>query len=120
VDDDPPARFLTRAILEVAGYDVEEVSDGAEALEYLERGELPDLMVLDLTMPRMNGEETLLRIRSSERSEDLPVVVLTGSRDLESEIRLVEAGADDYVRKPLNPRLFTGRVRAALRRGRAS
>jgi len=120
VDDDPPARFLTRAILEVAGYEVEEVADGAEALEYLERRELPDLMVLDLTMPRMNGEETLLRIRSSERSEDLPVVVLTGSTDLESEIRLVEAGADDYVRKPLNPRLFTGRVRAALRRGRAS
>jgi DNA-binding response OmpR family regulator len=120
VDDDVTARTLSKALLEMEGCRVVEAEDGVEALDVVERSDaLPDLVILDLTMPRMDGEETLRRLRALIPAADLPVIVLTGSRDTETEVRLVEAGADDYVRKPVEPRLFLSRVRAALRRVRA-
>lgn len=75
-----------------------------------------DLMVLDLDMPKLGGREVLRRVRSSVATAGLPVVILTGSEDHEAEAQLMEEGADDYIRKPIDPPRFIARIKAALRR----
>ena len=115
VDDDPVNRKVARGLLEKAGFQVSEASDGVAALEQLENGTY-DLVVLDLMMPRLDGYGVLTRLRSSARTVGLPVVVLTGSGDADAEVRLMEAGADDYVRKPIDPQRLVARIKAALRR----
>jgi type II secretory ATPase GspE/PulE/Tfp pilus assembly ATPase PilB-like protein/CheY-like chemotaxis protein len=115
-DDDAVGRTLARGVLERAGCRVLEAPDGAEAMQRLAGGDHVDLVVLDLEMPRLDGSEVLRRLRSDVRTAGLPVVVLTGSESEGTEARLLEGGADDYVRKPLDPARFTARVRAALRR----
>ena len=81
-------------------------------------GESHALVVLDLEMPTVDGREVLRRLRSSGSTIALPVIVLTGSPDPNDEYRLMEGGADDYLRKPLEPQRFIARVRATLRRAR--
>ena len=78
-----------------------------------------DLMVLDLDMPTLGGEDVLRTVRSSPKTVGLPVVILTGSSDPEREISLMELGADDYIRKPLEPRRFMLRIKATLRRAQS-
>ena len=73
-------------------------------------------MVLDLDMPTLGGREVLRSVRQSMVTVGLPVVVLTGTPDPDSEIELIEMGADDYLRKPLDPGRLQARIRAALRR----
>lgn len=115
VDDDPEMRILLRRVLEEGPFEVIEAEDGEAALEKLGEGGI-DLVTLDLNLPGMKGSEVLERIRRSPRSRDLPVVVATGYGDPEVEIRLFEAGADDFVVKPVDPRRFLLRVEAVLRR----
>ena len=83
------------------------------------RGEHFSLMVLDLDMPMLGGREVLAAVRRSLATAGLPVIVLTGSSDPDSEIEMMQQGADDYVRKPFEPRRFIARVGAALRRAGA-
>jgi type II secretory ATPase GspE/PulE/Tfp pilus assembly ATPase PilB-like protein/ActR/RegA family two-component response regulator len=116
VDDDGANRMIARGLLEKQGYRVTEASDGSEALVLLARGEHFSLMVLDLDMPMLGGREVLTAVRRSVTTAGLPVVVLTGTRDPESEIELMENGADDYIRKPIDPPRFLTRVKATLRR----
>lgn len=116
VDDDPADRLLVRTVLEGQGMQVEEAVDGAAALARIEQDPHVAAMVLDLKMPGMSGLDVLRRIRGSFRTYALPVVVLTSSGQLEDEISLLEAGADDFVRKPVDPRRLTARLRAATRR----
>jgi type II secretory ATPase GspE/PulE/Tfp pilus assembly ATPase PilB-like protein/ActR/RegA family two-component response regulator len=116
VDDDAVNRTLARALLEKEHYSVTEATDGSEALVHLARGVDLDLMVLDLDMPTLGGREVLKAVRGSVRTAGLPVVVLTGSSSPELEIELMEQGADDYIRKPLDPLRFIARVKATLRR----
>jgi type IV pilus assembly protein PilB len=119
VDDDPTSRVFARTLLELEGARVVEAEDGQVALGLLEgSGENPHLVILDLSMPRMDGEEFLRTLRARVAADETAVVVMTGTDDTETEIRLVEAGADDYIRKPVEPRLFMSRVNAALRRVR--
>ncbi|MEK7380161.1 MAG: response regulator, partial [Gemmatimonadota bacterium] len=73
-------------------------------------------MVLDLDMPKMGGREVLQHVRGTMSTAGLPVVVLTGTNDKDAEIELMDAGADDYIRKPLDPPRFVTRLKAALRR----
>ena len=73
-------------------------------------------MILDVDMPRVGGEEVLQRVRSSVRTAGLPIIVLTGSDTPEMEVQLMELGADDYLRKPLEPSRFVARIKAVLRR----
>jgi DNA-binding response OmpR family regulator len=115
-DDDAITRAVARSVLLGNGYRVSEAVDGQDAIDQLER--LPDvsLVVLDLAMPRMSGMDVLRRLRASIATATLPVIVLTGATDSQSEVDLMDAGADDYVRKPLAPERFVSRVRAALRR----
>jgi CheY-like chemotaxis protein len=116
VDDDPTIRTLARLLLEKNGFRVVEVGDGAAAMEHLAAGGECGLVVLDLDMPALGGLEVLRRVRSSASTAGVPVVVLTGSEGDEVEIDAMNAGADDYIRKPLEPGRFVARVKAALRR----
>ena len=119
VDDDGTVRTIVRAMLEKLGYRVSEASDGSEALARLAKGEFFTLMILDLDMPMLGGREVLRAVRRSLATAGLPVVVLTGTPDPDSEIELMEQGADDYIRKPIDPRRLLTRVKAVVRRAGA-
>lgn len=116
VDDDTGARLLARSVLERDGYDVLEAGDGVDALESVQEHPDVGLAVVDLKMPRMDGREFVRALRAEPWGRGLPVVVVTGAEDPGLEADLIEDGADDYIRKPLEPRLFLARVRATLRR----
>ena len=98
--------------LDLEGYDVIEASDGLEALARA-RDEMPDLVLLDVMMPDMDGFETLERLRSVS---SVPVIMLTAKGDENDRIRGLDLGADDYVTKPFSPRELLSRIRAVLRR----
>jgi len=112
VDDEPRMIRFIRMNLELEGYRVSEALNGLEALEKV-RDELPDLVVLDVMMPHMDGFETLERIREIST---VPVIMLTVKAEEEDKIRGLELGADDYVVKPFSPRELSSRIRAVLRR----
>jgi two-component system KDP operon response regulator KdpE len=112
VDDEPKMIRFVRMNLELEGYQVAEGSNGMEALEKV-RDELPDLVLLDVMMPEMDGFETLARLREIST---VPVIMLTVKGDEEDRIRGLELGADDYVTKPFSPRELASRIRAVLRR----
>jgi CheY-like chemotaxis protein len=118
-DDDPVQRLLVAATLEKSGFRVEQVNDGAAALERILAGEECALLVTDLQMPKMDGDTVIRKLRADSRTATLPVIVLTGSSEASRESELIELGADDYIRKPVEPPLLTARVRAALRRAGA-
>jgi len=112
VDDESRMVRFVRMNLELEGYQVAEASNGMEALEKV-RDEIPDLVVLDVMMPEMDGFETLERLREIST---VPVIMLTVKGDEEDRIRGLELGADDYVTKPFSPRELASRIRAVLRR----
>jgi two-component system alkaline phosphatase synthesis response regulator PhoP len=114
VDDEAEIVRLVRAYLEQAGYRVVTASDGQEAL-FVARHEKPDLVVLDLLMPRMDGLEFTRRVR---REREVPIIMLTARAEETDRIVGLELGADDYVTKPFSPRELVARVRAVLRRVR--
>jgi type II secretory ATPase GspE/PulE/Tfp pilus assembly ATPase PilB-like protein len=116
VDDDADNRLLARVVLESEGFSVSEAEDGEVALERLHGGERPDLVILDLDMPRIDGRRVLAHLRSSPATASLPVIVLTGSTGRAVEIQVMDEGADDYIRKPLDPPHFAARVKGVLRR----
>ncbi|HEV2591015.1 MAG TPA: response regulator transcription factor [Gaiellaceae bacterium] len=112
VDDDPDIRLLVRSLLERAGYDVQEAEDGKAALRAFYENP-PALVLLDVTMPEMDGFQTLERLRDLS---DVPVMMLTArSQELE-KVRGLAAGADDYVAKPFGRQELLARVQALLRR----
>ena len=115
-DDEPETRLLARAILENAGYAVAEAEDGARVLELVHASADFALLILDLNMPRVDGREALARLKGQVATAGLPVVVLTASPDPSDEQRVMEEGADDYIRKPIDPVQFVERVSAVLRR----
>jgi DNA-binding response OmpR family regulator len=116
VDDEPEIVRLVRAYLEGAGFRVVTASDGQEAL-YVARDEKPDLVVLDVLMPRMDGLEFTRRMR---RERNIPIIMLTARAEETDRIVGLELGADDYVTKPFSPRELVARVRAVLRRAQAA
>lgn len=118
VDDEPGQRALFRSILEGAGYRVTVASDGREALGMLHEDVPFDLVTLDYWMDQMNGLRVLQQIRSQASTKGLPVIMVTGADDRRIEMSLFEAGADDYVAKPIDGPLFLLRIRAVLRRRR--
>ena len=116
VDDDPDTRLLLRTMLQQEDFRVSEAADGPEALEMLNGPEHFDLITLDLNMPEMPGLQVLKKIRGRVGTSSLPVVVATASDDPAMEMELFEAGADDYVVKPVDPPRFVLRIKAVLRR----
>ncbi|MEP6494143.1 MAG: ATPase, T2SS/T4P/T4SS family [bacterium] len=116
VDDDAVMRLLASTLLKGAGYRVETADDGAEALRRLVRGDEFNIVVTDLHMPVLDGAALLRAIRARSETAALPVIVFTGSDASAEEVEVMDAGADDYIRKPIEPVRFVSRVRAALRR----
>src|SRR6202171_4029953 len=112
VDDDPQIRRVMRATLTAQGYTIVEARDGQEALEKL-RSERPDLVLLDMNMPVMDGLEACREIR---RDSEVPVIMLTVRSAEKDKVRALDAGADDYVVKPFGIQELLARVRALLRR----
>ncbi|ALG06454.1 response regulator transcription factor [Kibdelosporangium phytohabitans] len=115
VDDDETVRDVVRRYLELAGHEVTLAGDGEHALDLVARSE-PDLIVLDLMLPGIDGLEVCRRIR--QRSA-VPVVMLTALGEEENRIAGLRLGADDYVTKPFSPRELALRVGSVLRRARA-
>jgi len=116
VDDDTDARLLLRVLLESEGVDVLEAADGAAALEVVEGRRDLRLVVLDLHMPGLGGRDVLDRIRANPSSNTLPVMVRSGSTEVDEEVDLLRAGADDVVSKSDSPARLLARVDALLRR----
>ncbi len=112
VDDEPRIIHFIRLNLEHDGFEVFEAASGDKALEQL-RDRLPDLVLLDVMMPDLDGFETLRLMREIS---SVPVIMLTARGDEDDRVRGLELGADDYVTKPFSPRELVSRVRAVLRR----
>ncbi|WP_439817699.1 response regulator transcription factor [Zavarzinia sp. CC-PAN008] len=115
VDDDRNILTSVSMALEAEGFRVRTYGDGAQALTAFGR-ELPDLAVLDIKMPRLDGMEVLRRLRQSSA---VPVIFLTSKDDEIDEVLGLKLGADDYIRKPFSQRLLIERIRALLRRAEA-
>jgi two-component system response regulator RegX3 len=115
VEDERPIREAVAAYLEREGYWVTAVADGEEALDAASRKPF-DLVVLDLNLPKVSGEEVCRRIRDTS---DVPIIMLTAKGAEEERVRGFEMGADDYLVKPFSPRELIARVRALLRRAHA-
>jgi two-component system KDP operon response regulator KdpE len=111
IDDEPPIRKLLRMGLSTQGYEALEAPNGKVALELLERR--PDLVILDLGLPDIDGIELLRMIRG--RNEHVPIVVLSSRGDEAGKVQALDLGADDYLTKPFGMEELLARMRAALR-----
>jgi DNA-binding response OmpR family regulator len=119
-DDDRVVRRIVVTKLSGLGYEVTDVEDGQEALGLLERGQVPDLLITDSLMPRMNGLQLVRAVRQSPdpRLATLPVIMLTSRQGEQDIIEGLEAGLDDYIIKPFSPDELAARVRSVLWRAR--
>jgi two-component system, OmpR family, KDP operon response regulator KdpE len=111
IDDEPPIRKLLRMGLTAQGYQVLEAPNGKAALELIAQG--PDLVILDLGLPDVQGFDLLRTIRA--RNEQVPIVVLSSRGDEVAKVQALDLGADDYVTKPFGTEELLARMRAALR-----
>jgi two-component system KDP operon response regulator KdpE len=112
VDDEPQIRRALRVVLRANGYTVREAGSASEALDTLAR-QLPDLVILDLVLPDMDGIEVCRRLREWS---SVPIIVLSAHGDDEAKVSALDEGADDYVTKPFSTPELLARVRVALRR----
>ena len=115
VDDDATIRIIVRRILENQGCRVEECADGAAALASVAAAP-PDMVVVDLNMPGLDGHGVIRGIRQSLGLAQMPVLMLSADPDEKSQIQALELGADDYILKPVRPSIVAARVKAAFRR----
>jgi CheY-like chemotaxis protein len=114
-DDEPITRMLVKLLLERDQYEVLEATNGRQAVEIAAR-EQPDLTLIDLNMPEMDGYEAIRRMRTDVSLATMPIIVLTGEEGPVIEHRVLELGADDYVVKPFERAVLRSRVHAAFRR----
>ncbi|GIW52516.1 MAG: hypothetical protein KatS3mg081_1871 [Gemmatimonadales bacterium] len=117
VDDEDMLRRVMKDLLEREGYQVIEAKDGVEALDQVDR-HAPDIIVLDLNLPGLDGYGVLSHLRSRPATAHIPVVVLTARGDEESEVKVFELGADDFLSKPFRARALSARLAAVLNRTR--
>ncbi len=115
VDDEDDLRRVMRDLLEREGYTVQEARDGVQALDQVDR-HAPDIIVLDLNLPGLDGYGVLSQLRSRDATRDIPVIVLTAKGDEENEVRVFELGADDFLSKPFRARALPARLEAVLGR----
>jgi len=114
VDDIPLNRKLQRTYLESVGYQVILAQDGIEALERIGE-ESPDLILLDIMMPKMNGFQVCHRLKNSENTKFIPIIMVTALNEVEDKVKGIEAGADDFITKPFNKLELLARVKSLLR-----
>jgi len=97
-------------------YHVVSKTDGKAALEWMQQGQLPDIIIADINMPDMNGMEFIAQIRNSGFFKDIPLIMLSGNEGTSDKIKCLKAGADDYLVKPFNPEELEARIDNILRR----
>ena len=115
VDDEPRNVKILQIQLHSRGYTVLTAGDGAEALEIV-TDEMPDLILLDINMPKVDGFEVVARVRADKRTEFIPIIMITAMRDTqENRIKAVEVGADDFIEKPFNSFEVLARIKSLLR-----
>jgi adenylate cyclase len=117
VDDDPVTRLMLTGSLERNGHQVTTAEDGSQALELVRAGEF-DVILLDVVMPHMNGYQVLEQLKADPDLRHTPVVMVTSVDDIESAVRCIELGADDYLSKPIDPVLLGARINAGLTKKR--
>lgn len=115
VDDEKDILELVRYNLAKAGYEVQCAASGEAALDLLERS-VPDLILLDLMLPGLDGLDVCRRLKQDERTRSVPVIMLTARGEDADIVAGLELGADDYITKPFSPRVLVARIRAVLRR----
>jgi CheY-like chemotaxis protein len=118
VDDEDQLRRVMRDLLERDGYTVAEARDGPQALDQVDQV-APDIIVLDLNLPTLDGYAVLSELRSRPATRDIPIIVLTAKGDEDNEVRVFELGADDFLTKPFRARALSARLGAVLSRRRA-
>jgi DNA-binding response OmpR family regulator len=119
VEDEADLADVLSYQLKKAGYDCRAVHDGAAALAEVERHP-PDLVVLDRMLPKTTGDEVAMRLRNDPRSAHIPIIMVTAKAEETDELVGFAIGADDYIRKPLSPKLLIARIQAVLRRREAA
>jgi type II secretory ATPase GspE/PulE/Tfp pilus assembly ATPase PilB-like protein/CheY-like chemotaxis protein len=117
VDDEDSLRKVLKDLLERDGYEVSEARDGVQALDQVDRVG-PDIIVLDLNLPALDGYGVLSQLRSRPATAGIPVIVLTAKGDEDNEVRVFELGADDFLQKPFRARALSARLEAVLGRRR--
>lgn len=115
VDDEPDIIEIIRFNLEQQGYQISTASDGKEAIKVAEK-ELPHLIIMDVMMPNLDGIEACERLRQDERFADTIIMFLTARGEDYSYVAAFDAGADDYVTKPIKPKVLVSKVKGLLRR----
>jgi type II secretory ATPase GspE/PulE/Tfp pilus assembly ATPase PilB-like protein/CheY-like chemotaxis protein len=118
VEDEDQLRRVMKDLLQREGYRVAEARDGIQALDEVDRF-APDVIILDLNLPGIDGYSVLAQLRSRPATRDIPIMVLTAKGDEDNEVRVFELGADDFVTKPFRARSLTARIEAVLGRRRA-
>ncbi|MBI4343816.1 MAG: response regulator, partial [Candidatus Omnitrophica bacterium] len=114
-DDDPDLRDILRCVLEPAGFAVTETPDGQAALDAV-RAQPPDLLIVDYQMPGLTGPQICEQLKRDVLLSHVPVIMLTGKKEVEDKVQGLNAGADDYVVKPFEPEELLARVTMVLRR----
>ena len=115
VDDEKQLVSLVSLHMDMSGYEVLSASNGKKALNIIEK-ENPDLVVLDLMLPEMDGWEVCRQLRAEPKTKDIPVIMLTARSGTDDKVKGFECGADDYVTKPFSPRELVARVKRVLAR----
>jgi two-component system cell cycle response regulator len=110
VDDNKITTKLLRRYLEANGYEAKEAYDGVDCLEKVDEKH-PDAVVLDVMMPRMDGYETVKRMKSNNDTKHIPVVIVTALNDVANQLKSIEAGADDFLSKPIEEKLLIAKVK---------
>ncbi|MBN8836444.1 MAG: response regulator transcription factor [Sphingobacteriia bacterium] len=115
VEDD---HFMQAILNEYLGtkYAVKVVDNGLDALAILQQGDLPHLVISDLNVPKLNGMELIAQVKASDFFKSIPIMILSGEDSSETRIKCLNAGADDYVVKPFNPKELEARINVILRR----
>ncbi|MEL6381510.1 MAG: response regulator [Cyanobacteria bacterium J06626_18] len=115
VEDSIPQREMITELLRGSGLDVAAVSDGVEALEQIQSGHPPDLVVLDIVMPRMNGYEVCRRLKADPSTQNVPVILCSSKGEEFDRYWGMKQGADAYIAKPFQPTELVGTVKQLLR-----
>ncbi len=113
IDDEKSIRFIIENTFN-KDFEVTSISNGMDALFYLQSGNLPDLIICDVEMPVLNGFEFIRRIRESGFFDEIPLIMLSGKEESADKIKCFEMGADDYVLKPFNPKELIARIKRRL------
>jgi two-component system, chemotaxis family, chemotaxis protein CheY len=113
IDDEKSIRFIIENTFN-KDFEVVTMSNGMDALFYMQSGNIPDVIICDLEMPVLNGIEFVKRLRESGFFEEIPLIMLSGKEESSEKIRCFEMGADDYVLKPFNPKELLARIKRRL------